>query len=166
MINLDAKEKLIAEIRIAFKDILLDDGISLHEARAIDANASAQQREYARKLDTDTRWESVLDEWIAKFYDVFPFFDLKGFRYYLPAYMVWSIRHFEESVSPSSDSIIYNLGPSLVAPARNQQIFASFDLAQCRAIYAFLKFMEANPLHADADAATEALEAYWKSFAA
>ena len=139
-------------------------GVTLHEARAIDDYKSEPERKNARKLDKDNSWDEVPDADIEHYYDVFSFFDVEGFRYYLPAYMIWAIKHFEVSESCSSDNVIYVLTRSTILIERDTQAFNSFNPAQCRAICHFLKFMVSNPMFADADAAKEALDEYWGEF--
>lgn len=160
----DEREALISEIHAAFKEVSRGRGVSLHEARAIDNYESDLEREKARKLDTDSSWDEVPDKDIEYFHDVFSFFDEEGFRYYLPAYMIWAVKYFDVSGSCSSDNVIYNLECSPVSRGKDRLVFDLFDLAQCRAICRFLKFMESNPLHADDEAATRALQGGWGQF--
>ena len=77
-----SKEKLAAQIRNAFSGVTLGDGITLHEATAIDDYASEAARKAARLKDADTHWSEVPDEHIAANYSVFSFFDIKGHIYY------------------------------------------------------------------------------------
>lgn len=74
------------------------DGVTLHETEVIDMYGSKAQRRTARKKDTDQRWWDVRDEWIESFGGAggLSFFDDAGFRYYLPAYMSYFLRHREE----------------------------------------------------------------------
>lgn len=160
----DEREALILEIRAAFKEVSRGSGVSLHEARAIDNYESDLEQEKARELDTDSSWEEVPDKDIEYFHDVFSFFDVEGFRYYLPAYMVWSIKYFDVSDSCSSDNVIYSLEFLPVPRGRDRLVFDLLDLAQCRAICRFLKFMEAHPSHADDEAARRALQGGWGRF--
>jgi hypothetical protein len=84
-----ARPKVIAQITKAFADVVRSDGVSLHEARVIDDWGVMEQRMAARKIDTDKRWQDVPWEWIEKLHDALAFLDPKGWRYYLPAYMLY-----------------------------------------------------------------------------
>ncbi|HEY9607686.1 MAG TPA: DUF6714 family protein, partial [Allocoleopsis sp.] len=84
------------------------DGISLHAARALDDwHSLAEAKKIGQKMDRDTKWQEVPDEWIVEFHDIFSFLDVKGFRYYIPAYMVWSIKEPKASNSNSLNSLFY-----------------------------------------------------------
>lgn len=164
MTKRDERNALISEIRAAFNEVSRGLGVSLHEAHAIDNYKSDVERRNARNLDTDKSWEDVPDKDIEYFFDVFSFLDVEGFRYYLPAYMVWAIKYFDVSDSCSRDNVIYSLSPYSTLAERNHQVFSSFNSAQCRAICRFLRFMQSNSSYADAEAASAALEAYWARY--
>ena len=88
------KQELIEEITAAFDGVVREDGVSLHEAMVIDDYGSDEERAQARAQDTEARWQDVPDEDIGWRSDVvLSFLDAKGFRYYLPAYLVWFLKH-------------------------------------------------------------------------
>ena len=152
---------LIKQITKAFEGVTRDGGVSLHEARAIDDYEGAQGRAKARKKDTDCRWQDVPDEWIEYFYDVFSFFDAKGFRYYLPAYMIWLLKNYRSSQSNSVDCTIYALSVyEGVDDPYNR--FRLLNAEQSKAVCSFLKFMATYCADwVDAQAARRALNQYW-----
>jgi hypothetical protein len=80
--------QLIAEITAAFDGVAREDGTTLHEAIAIDNWRSHEEQMTARRLDTEQRWQDVPGEAILACESVLPFLNPKGFRYYLPAFMV------------------------------------------------------------------------------
>jgi len=92
------KQALIEEITAAFDGVSREEGISLHEAMAIDDYESDEERAKARAEDTETRWQDVPDDDIRFSHTVLSFLDVKGFRYYIPAYLVWYLKYmdFEE----------------------------------------------------------------------
>jgi hypothetical protein len=99
---------LIEKITAAFDGVSRQDGISLHAARALDDYSSLEEaKKIGQKMDLDTKWQEVPDEWIMKFHDIFPFLDPKGFRYYIPAYMVWSLKEPKASESNSLGSLLW-----------------------------------------------------------
>lgn len=89
------KQVLIEEITAAFDGVAREDGVTLHEADVIDDYGSLEERVEARKKDTESRWQDVPDEDIRWGDFIFSFLDAKGFRYYLPAYMVWCLRYMD-----------------------------------------------------------------------
>lgn len=132
---------VIQEIERAFDGVTRDDGITLHEAVALDDYASDDGRAQARLLDTESRWQDVPDKDIEREYTIFSFLDDQGFRYYLPAYLTWALRNFEHTQSASLDSIIFALEPSSYFPQRS----TLFDHAQAAAIARALEFLMTDP---------------------
>src|SRR4051794_16144118 len=103
------RQSLIEEITAAFDGVSREGGISLHEAEQIDCHGIAEERAEARKVDTDRRWQDVPDQWLEELPAVPHFLDAVGFRYYLPAYMIWAMKRGKESDSATADSIVANL---------------------------------------------------------
>jgi hypothetical protein len=119
----ERKQALIAEITAAFDGVAREDGVSLHEAGVIDDRGSAEERAEARAKDTESRWQDVPDELIARGHSVLSFLDAKGFRYYIPAYIVWYLKYeivdvyeypedfqFPFGDSNTCDSVTFHLG--------------------------------------------------------
>jgi len=161
------RQHVIDEIRQAFGHVSREDGVTLHEAQVIDDYGSDEERVAARALDTDCRWQDVPDHLIEKYPDTLCFVDPKGFRYYLPAYMVWGLRQYEASNSFSVDHPIYSLMLSEVKPLREWELerYRVFDDEQAKAICRFLRFMaEQDEDFVDAKSAREALEGFWGKF--
>jgi hypothetical protein len=160
-------EAIIGEIRRAFSHLSRDDGITLHEALVIDNYGSDTERAAARELDNDYRWEDVPHQLIQDNDSVLCFADPKGFRYYLPAYMIWSLRNYETSETFSHNHPICSLAIRGSGNMRQQQLerFAIFNNEQARAICRFLRFMaQEDEDLVCADEARRALDAYWSKF--
>lgn len=102
------KATLIAEITTAFNGVSREDGITLHEAQALDDYAGPEERAIARALDTESRWQDVPTEDITQGYNVLCFLDPKGFRYYIPAFLIWYLTSEEDS--NTYNSIVSRLG--------------------------------------------------------
>lgn len=86
--------KLLEEIKKAFSNTTLGNGISLREARAIDDDW-VDRSEKARKLDEQSDWQKVTDQDLENYSTSFhSFSDQEGKRYYLPAYMSLGLRKF------------------------------------------------------------------------
>ncbi len=130
-------EDVILEIERAFDGVAREDGITLHEAVALDDYASDTERAQARLRDTESRWQDVPIEDIEREYAIFSFLDDKGFRYYLPAYMTWMLRNLNHTQSSSLDSTVYALEPRAYFIKRS----TLFNLAQATAILHFLEFL-------------------------
>ena len=89
----------------------------------IDCHGTREERFKARRLDTDTRWQEVRDEWIEDLSSAPYFLDEKGFRYYLPAIMIWELKHGGSSDSAAGD----NVCSLLIAPPSTGIHIAVFD---------------------------------------
>ena len=83
---------LISQINSAFKDIELDGGIGLSEANAIDNYKDEQFREECKKNDEKLHWDNIPSSSINEYYSSLSFFDAKGMRFHLPAFMIAEIK--------------------------------------------------------------------------
>lgn len=138
-----AELKLIAAIESAFKDVTREDGITLHEALADDNRLSKEEQLEARKLDMDTCWQDIPDEVMQKIEAPFGFLDSKGFRYYLPAYMRFIMKHRDQF---AGDMIIYHLVPTSSTQGekptwsvKSKVRDLNLNAKQCKVIFDFLK---------------------------
>ena len=131
-------EKIIATISRAFGKVLRGQGISLHEADALDSYASDDQVKQARLLDTDIHWWEITPEQLERFNGVLIYTNADGFRYYIPAYMTLALRTWQ-SGSLSVDAAISSLFP--VTPNASER-YALLDDNQKKCIARFLCFME------------------------
>ncbi|MCS6814213.1 MAG: hypothetical protein NZ772_11715 [Cyanobacteria bacterium] len=149
----------------AFDGVSREDGITLHEARAIDDWGDEEERAAARALDTDQRWQDVPTEWINQLWDAFCCLDGKGWRYYLPVWMLHALR-CPDSTS-AGDSVIYScLLPE--EPESRERVLSRFNmltLEQSRAVCRFLWFSAAYG-EFDERAARRAFDGYWGRFCA
>ena len=81
-------DQLIVEITAAFDGVSREEGITLHQALAIDDWKTPREQLAARRLDIDQRWQDVPGDAIVAWESALSFLDAKGFRYYLTAFMV------------------------------------------------------------------------------
>lgn len=160
------EELLLDLIRDAFGDVALGDGISLHEARAIDNYCTLEKRREARAKDTEESWQQIPDAVIEEHYDIFPFLDAKGFRYLLPAYMCWTVRYLKKSQSCTSEFIVYALMPRcwLAEEGEKNVLFEQLTDKQRRAVAQFLIWKEKEDGPLNAEDAREALDEYWDQY--
>ena len=92
------REQLISEIKDAFRGVTLEDGVSLNMCKYKDSGGSAKKYLELAKNDERNDWTALLEgDLLTRFQVTFSFTDGKGFRFYLPAYMIWSLRNFENS---------------------------------------------------------------------
>ena len=103
---------LIQEIIDAFKDVHLEDGISLNMTEYHDSGGCMPEFKKKAKTDERKHWYKIDDDTLESFTVTFSFTDLKGFRFYLPAYMIYTIRNHEISDSIITDFTIYALDPN------------------------------------------------------
>jgi hypothetical protein len=182
MENLNDKiAALIEEITIAFDGVSREGCLTLHEAAGWDGHCGiGPWIEEARAKDTDTKWQEVKDEWIAEngLGDIaLSFIDAKGFRYYLPAYLIWSIKETVAGFpSDSNTDVVWYLGINF---STHRERFAFLNKQQSSAVAHFLLFLdqwedewllENNfsvendfPLEGKSDV-QKALDAYWGQF--
>ena len=123
---------------------------------------AAPLRAQARQLDVDQHWQDVPGEWIERFAYSLSFLDPKGFQYYLPAFMIWTLDHLSaesEVVQPT----ILALCPTPRFSSWYKERFAVFTDAQNQAICQFLRFMVGHDPFAVARVSV-ALDAYWGQF--
>jgi len=160
------KEELIEKIRQAFSDVALGDGISLHEATAIDGYASEAVRKAARLKDANTHWSEVPDEHIAANDTVFSFLDIKGHVYYAPAYMLWLLRTGYETQSNSVECAQYAFDPcGKHEGGRRHRPHEMFNPEQCACIAQYLLHVyEVLDEESCCSTAKGYLESYWSKF--
>jgi hypothetical protein len=85
--------ELIEMIEAVFDGVPKPQKITLRVARAADDYVPEQQWAEIRALDSEARWQDVPDKDLEKYSDTNCFLDASGIRYYLPAFMIWCIRH-------------------------------------------------------------------------
>lgn len=139
----ERKAALIEEIIAAFDGVSREGGVSLSEADVIDDYGSDTKRLAARLSDTDTRWQDVPDEQLAGHWPI-SFLDPIGFRYYMPAFLLYCLRHSNEYGENESYELDYHLS---LSRGRDKDGLDEYSLsrfrlltsAQSRAIARFLQ---------------------------
>src|SRR5215472_5515883 len=142
----DQRPELIAEIIRAFDVVTLGDGITLHQALAIDDRKSSEEQWAARRLDSERRWQDVPRTALVECQTAPSFLDQKGFVYYLPAFMVRGLEDLDHDTGVSFDSCVYHLlhdPQNSLRKSEPASIAARYGFtdAQCRAIARFLRFV-------------------------
>jgi len=108
----DEEQKLIELIHRAFDGVRLDDGESLNMTEYNDSGGCQPEFKEKAKHDERDNWTAISDETLEQFTVTFSFTDLKGFRFYIPAYMIWAIRHHRTSDSIIADHTVYAIDPT------------------------------------------------------
>lgn len=128
----------------------------------MDDYGSDDERAEARQKDTDGRWQDIPESWIERYADVMPFLCAKSLKYYIAPFMIWALRHCDESGSFAGDAAVYILGVGDLA----QEKLDSFTDAQRAVIARFLRYFANEPTEhcANRDVATAALNKYWGRF--
>ncbi len=153
-------EQLIKQIQNAFAGTRLEDGTTIHEADLEGCYLKEEDRLEARAKDTEVDWSEVPDWKVERFPSVLSFFDLKGWRFYIPAYMIWTLRNWRTTNLIIADFVVWSFDPTM--PEISLPRYESLSTAQAHAAYCFVKFFcdysgDQKSLHA--------MDAYWQQFA-
>ncbi len=142
---------LIDEITAAFDGVSREDGTTLHEAEARDNRESDEKQRAARRLDVEQRWQDVPDAAISACCSALSFLCPKGFRYYIPVFMLYGLRHLENDpygiLSSCEYHLLYDYPKSLrkSEPAEIANRYG-FTNAQCVAVAKFLRFVTGDDI--------------------
>jgi len=95
-VNSNSKRKAIQAvedaIRAAFDGVTLEDGVGITEGLEIDAYAGPEARANARQHDEKDDWASIPYDLLNSAATSLSFFDAKGMRFHLPAYLIADLR--------------------------------------------------------------------------
>jgi hypothetical protein len=160
---------LVAEISTAFDGVSRKGGTTLHEAEAMDDWKSPEEQRAARRLDPETRWQEVPDADIYACCSALSFLNEEGFRYYLPAFMVYSLRHWGDDWNGILNACEYHLlheAPKSLRQSDPANIAGKYQLtaAQSKAVARFLRFIIDFDETQAARATVEAVER-WERYA-
>jgi Family of unknown function (DUF6714) len=159
---MESVEAVIAAIEKAFRGVVRG-AVTLHEAEVMDGYGTDAARREARTRDREVDWRDVPDSSIRECPTALSFLDPVSWRFYLPAYVRFGLRHLEDSRSSTIDHAIYSL--DLGGDPRHDgftlERFRTLNEAQADAVRRFLVFAAENGEHCDDVVAREALNAYW-----
>lgn len=149
------KAILIKQITEAFKDVLLDGGIGLSEADAIDAYKEESFKEKCRKQDEKHNWQAISTDALNNYYCSLSFFDAKGMRFHLPAFMIGEIK--EEYRFGMAFSLTH-----LSDYTKSQ--FVLFNKEQRNAVKSFLEYLSVHPNYEfERPIIQSAIQTYWSN---
>src|SRR5215204_4680210 len=163
------RDALIAEITAAFDGVSREDGMTLHEAEAMDDWKSSAEQRAARRLDLESRWQDVPDDDIFACCSALSFLNEKGFRYYIPAFMVYGLRHWGDDWNGILNSCEYHLLHDYPKSLRKSEPAAiagkyQFTDAQSKAVARLLRLLIDFDEIAGDGATVEAVER-WERYA-
>ena len=128
--------KVSEEIRAAFAGVRLEGGIGLREARGIDDHASESALQVMREQDEEEDWAAIPVANLQKYSDTLSFFDAKGLRFHLPAFLIAHLEGAMESVA------VYHLTHFTDWWLTK---FSEFSSAQRRAVRSYLLLLRDDP---------------------
>jgi hypothetical protein len=166
MHELDAEAaSIIEEIRVAFHDVPKGP-LSLRQA-ILNTWADENRVAEARCHDSYNHWADIADSDIERGGKALYGADPRSWRFFIPAFMVWSLRFYKVNDAFVSDQTIYSFDPSGAKPAISVSKLERFELlsfSQKRAVRRFLEYMAQNDMYADSTFAQKALDQYWGQF--
>jgi hypothetical protein len=133
--------RIADQIEAAFADVPRPPNQDLLDANAYDDGD-------LQMLYGVASWREATDDDVQREWAALLFLSPAGFRHFLPAYMLWSLRHAESGAAVIESTVL------ALTPAYSLKKFALLDAAQQAAIVSFLEAM-AGVIEVD-----EALE-YW-----
>lgn len=155
--------ELLAQIDATFDGVRLGDGISLHQARALDNYEPEDAAAAARSFDTEERWQDITDDKLDRHANTLAFMDAAGFRFHMPRFMVFSLTH-PRTGSFASDAPIYACDFSDALKGHALSKYALLSPEQRTTIARFLRFAAAHDDFFDSRVAARALERYWGQY--
>lgn len=147
------KIHLISLITSAFKDVKLENGIGLSEANAIDDYKDKPFRDQCRSNDEKDRWDAIPSSVLNKNYTSLSFFDDKGMRFHLPAFMIAELKGE------------YRFGMSFALTHLSEHTRSQFKLlskTQREVVRSFLEYLLEQPDYEfEKPTIKAAIENYW-----
>ena len=168
------REAVVAGIRAAFAGVKLGVGISLRQAQASDSweggHTEAEFRALPRGEVTDD-WSLVPEAELRR--DCMAYLDEDGLRYYLPAFMLWLLDHYDDETRLfDHDGSMALIGTMMaIAPGKEDRAarYAAFETYTPEQRAAIAAYPEALPRlveldHMDATLVERAVRDYWGRF--
>lgn len=133
------EKELLDQIHHAFAGVKLDDGTSLNMTEYNDSGGCMPEFLERARCDERDDWTKIPDTTIEQFTVTFSFTDLKGFRFYIPAYMSWTVRNYGSSDSIVADFTVYAIDPKHYL-FENTSFCSWFTVEQIAVMKRFLEF--------------------------
>jgi len=100
------RQAIITQIKAAFANVRLEDGVGLRQAQGIDDYQSDETCRALRQRDEKEDWQKIPVKELEDCYSSLSFFDAKGMRFHLPAFMIADL---EGSYGPGARFILTHL---------------------------------------------------------
>ena len=154
---------LLQQVRTAFAGVVLGGGETIHQAHLEGTCSRGAPRWIAEgEKDPETDWSEVPDWKLEQGFSTLCFFDVEGWRFYLPAFLCWSLRNWRTTDFLTADALVWNLTfEKWGIPLNCARRFESLNREQSEAVYAFLDLLDRYSGEADAG---EAIRSYWHRF--
>lgn len=154
------KARVIKYIEAAFVGVKQPDKLTLHVAEAHDSYDYDHDEEHHKK-DYIGPWLDIPAEHFANCQSALFQLDAEGLRYYLPGFMIWHLKNFDQAGVPIIDSVLFALN---VDPKDNKR-FALFNKEQLNACFLFVKYLvDCGGANTDQVVAQRMLEHYWHKY--
>ncbi len=151
---MNKKEILISQIKEAFHNVTLENGIGLREAEGIDDYADAKTRKELRAMDEKRNWGNISSSTLNEYNSSLSYFDSKGMRFHLPSFMIAELK------GEYLDSVVFHLvNNSDSSKAR----FSALSNSQREVIKQFLEYLlEDDEYGYERNQIKYAIDNYWK----
>lgn len=114
------KEDLIGEIENAFRNEKYPEGDYIaYRNNPVDYECARIMKNFTGKS-----WQTIPNEFLFQERGTLRLFSCEGFKYYLPAFMLFSIENFDES-----DDLAFNIVLNLLLPQEIDQIILAYGLS-------------------------------------
>lgn len=158
-LELDSADTATDLIRDSFRSVELGDGRTIHVAD-LEGHCYDGRGDAARAKDPETNWIDIPDWKLERIHVLSHAFDIQGWRFHLPAYLVWTLNNWRTSDSATSDFVIWGLELRNDSDYQLRRFrFLTFE--QSRSVLAFLEHFEIYSGESDASAA---ISSYWGRF--
>ncbi|MFC4211842.1 DUF6714 family protein [Pedobacter lithocola] len=135
------KTDLINKIKLAFKDVRLENGIGLWEAQGLDDYADDETLKSLRTRDERINWENLSYQDLAYCESSLAFFDAKGMRFCLPQFLIFDILEAKilKEQNLSSPEVVFALTNDLHSECQLNR-FSLFNTKQMECVISFLHY--------------------------
>ena len=162
--------ELIKNIELAFQNIKKPNTslrqFKLTDEKGMSEGITEDEWNKAGKPRGDSNWQSIPDSEIEECGCLLAHMQAEEFHYYLPAYMRYSVKHYQKSILESDilGTTVFSLYPSAKDEDMYQYMVSQLSLLnekQKNTIIQFLQFIETMADDVERPNATKALERYW-----
>jgi hypothetical protein len=152
-------ERLVRQLRGAFAEVELGGGETIHQAHLEGIFGKGEEWIAAREKDPESHWYEVPDWKLKTGFSTLSFFDVEGWRFYIPAFMSWSLQNWRTTDSTTADSVLWDLDWG--HHEHWSKRYESLNRAQSEAVHDFLEFFDR---YSGQDDARKAIRSYWHQF--